>query len=31
MKRYNIKVKEDTKDKPKVPQRIIAALVVYGD
>jgi len=31
MKPYNIKVKADTKDKPKVPQRVIAALIVYGD
>ena len=31
MKRYNITVKANTKDKPKIPERIIAALVVYGD
>jgi hypothetical protein len=31
MKRYNIKVKADTKQKPQVPERIVAALVVYGD
>lgn len=31
IKRYNTAVKPDTKEQPKVPQRIMASLVVYGD